>query len=50
MVPSTRLAFASKVVESHNSIHDIEALEGKRKNIENRKSTYQRQVSKVYNK
>lgn len=50
IVPSARLAFASIVLDSSDFIYDVEALEEKNQDAESKWLTYQRQISKAYNK
>lgn len=50
MVPSAGLALASKIADSHNCINDIEVLSERRQSMENKWSSYQKQVSNAYNK
>lgn len=50
IVPSARLAFSSELSHSHGCIYVLEALEEKRYNTEDKWLSYQKQISKVYNK
>lgn len=50
VVPSGRLALASKVTNPQEGIHDVEGRRRKRKMVEDRWSTYQRRISRPYNR
>lgn len=50
MVPSARLAFTSKLKNSHDHTYDIESFEKRTRSAENKWLSYQKQISKVYNK
>lgn len=50
MVPSARLALASKLSDSRDQIYDVEVLQERRHNTENKWLSYQKQISKAYNK
>lgn len=50
MVPSARLVLLSKLIDLHDYINDIEALDERRHNKENRWFSYQKHIIKSYNK
>lgn len=50
MVRSTELALISKITDPQDRISNIEALDERRRNEENRWFSYQKQISKTYNK
>lgn len=50
LVPATRLALTSKVVDIRERIHDEEAVEERRLKAEERWSIYQKRISRAYNK
>lgn len=50
IVPSELLVLASKVADSHDRINNIKALDERRQNLENRRLSHQKQVSKAYGK
>lgn len=50
IVPSACLAHASKLLDSLNCIYGLEVLEERRDSAENKWLSYQKQISKTYNK
>lgn len=50
LVPSARLAIASKIDDSKERIHVVEAIEEKRLKAEERWLTYQKRIIRAYNK
>lgn len=50
LVPSTRLALASKISSSDDRIGDVKPLDEKQQSAEEKRLSYQRQISRAYNK
>lgn len=50
MVPSASSVTKSKIIDSHNHLYDVEVPEQIRHNAENKWLSYQKYISKAYNK
>lgn len=48
--PSARLVLASKINDSRERIHDVEAIDERRSKAEQKWSAYQERISRAYNK
>lgn len=50
MVSSSQLTLVSKIADSHDRINCVEALDKRRHNAKNRWLSYQKWISRAYNK
>lgn len=49
-IPLARLVLASKILDPNGRVYDVETLEERRRNLEEKWQTYKNQISRAYNK